>query len=60
MQPNDTFNEAYETLTTYYALIDHTNADSYGYLTQDMQVQKSAVHKYHRSYSWSLCFYYYM
>lgn len=46
MQPNDTFNEAYETLTTYYALIDHTNADSYGYLTQDMQVQKSAVHKY--------------
>lgn len=45
-QASNEFNLAYETLNTYYTLLDRTNADSYGYLTSDMQVQKDAVRKY--------------
>lgn len=41
----NTFNQDYETLKTYYSLLDHTNADSYGYLINDMQLQKDAVRK---------------
>lgn len=36
-------NASYEVLNTYYTLMDKTNADSYGYLTTDMQLQKELV-----------------
>lgn len=45
-QVSDAFHHEYAELNTYYTLMERTNADSYGYLTSDMQVQKDTVRRY--------------